>query len=78
MILGIGAQAGGLPEPSLVLYGVIAGAQGDRQTNGVLQLNLATPNGSDPLQLQITITNINDQYSYVLFVPAESELAGFP
>ena len=78
MILGIGTQAGGLPEPSLVLYGVITGAQGDRQTNGVLQLNLTTPNGSAPLQLQVNITNINDQYSYVLFIPAESELAGFP
>lgn len=78
LILGVGTRAGGLPEPSLVLYGIIAGAQGDRQTNGVLQLNVTRADGTSPLQFQANITNINDQYSYVLFIPAESELPGFP
>ncbi len=72
------AQGQGVPEPSLVMYGIVSDAQGIRQTNGTLVVNIARPGGLAPLKLQTTLANINDQFSCVLFIACEAELPGFP
>ena len=78
--LGLAQQVGladGLPEPSLVMYGIVYDASGVRQTNGTLAVTIQRPGGLPALKLQTTLTNINDQFSYALFIPCESELPGF-
>ena len=59
------------------MYGIVSDAQGVRQTNGVLSVTILRPAGFPPLVLQATLTNLNDQFSYVLFIPCETELPGF-
>ena len=71
------ASAEGIPEPSLVMYGVVYDALGVRQTSGTLAVTLLRPGGLPPLKLQANLANINDQFSYVLFIPCETELPGF-
>ena len=70
-------RAEGIPEPSLVMYGIVSDAQGARLTNGVLAVTIQRPDGFPPLVLQATLANVNDQFSYVLFIPCETEMPGF-
>lgn len=70
--------ADGIPEPSLVMYGIITDSQGLRQTSGTLSITVTRPDGLPPLVLQTMVTNINDQFSYALAIPCESEVNGFP
>lgn len=70
-------RAEGIPEPSLVMYGVVYDAQGVRQTSGSLAVTIQRP-GLPALKFQTAVTNINDQFSYVIVIPCETELAGFP
>lgn len=67
----------GLPEPSLVMYGIVSDAQGVRLTNGVLAVTIVRSDGFPPLVVQARLTNINDQFSYALFIPCETEMPGF-
>lgn len=64
-----------IPEPSLVLYGVVK-VGNIRMTAGRLvwqfQSALRTVTASTAL------TNINDQFSYLLQVPCETEVGGYP
>lgn len=69
----------GIPEPSLVLYGVVRQALTDaRITVGSIKWTLRPANGSDPVVVFGQLTNVNDQFSYVLFVRMESPLPGQP
>jgi hypothetical protein len=73
------AAAGGIPEPGLVMYGQIlnnAGGGNVRVTSGKLNWTVYNTNGA-AVPLTATLTNINDQFSYWLLVPFETELAGF-
>lgn len=73
------AAAQGIPEPSLVMYGVVRNAQ-DRDRLRVVFGNLAWQfqpvGGGAPFVVSATLTNINDQFSYVLRVPCETEVPG--
>jgi hypothetical protein len=73
--------AQGIPEPSLVMYGVIRNAQ-DRDRLRMVFGNLTwsfQPTGGGPgFTVSTTLTNINDQFSYVLRVPCETEVPGIP
>jgi len=72
--------AQGIPEPSLVMYGVVRNAQ-DRDRLRVVFGNLTWQfqpvGGGAPFVVSATLTNINDQFSYVLRVPCETEVPGF-
>jgi len=79
--LPLRTPAQGIPEPSLVMYGVV------RNTQDVDQLRIVfgkltwlfQPAGGGPgFAVTTTLTNINDQFSYVLYVPCETEVAGIP
>jgi hypothetical protein len=75
------AAAQGIPEPSLVMYGVVRNTQ-DRDRLRIVFGNLTwlfQPVGGGPsFSVTGTLTNINDQFSYVLRVPCETEVPGFP
>ena len=73
------AVAQGIPEPSLVIYGVVRNAQ-DRDRLRVVFGNLTwvfqRSGGGPPFVVSTTLTNINDQFSYILHVPCETEVPG--
>ena len=77
LVANVGAQ--GIPEPSLVMYGVVRNAQ-DRDRLRVVFGNLTWQfqpvGGGAPFLVSTVLTNINDQFSYVLRVPCETEISG--
>ncbi len=85
-VLGVGyffftssILAEGIPEPGLVLYGEVrntAGGQNIRLTSGTLTWSFQPTGGGNPVTVTTPLTNVHDQFSYVLIVPCESELGG--
>src|SRR5262245_19530830 len=75
------AVAQGIPEPSLVMYGVVRNAQDPdrlRVTFGNLTWFFQPAAGGTAFAVTATLTNINDQLSYVLRVPCETDAPGIP
>src|SRR6267142_234492 len=72
------ASAQSIPETGLLLYGQVRNTAtgGNLLTYGTLRWSIQPPSGS-PITVGVTLTNINDQFSYVLRVPFETVLAGF-
>jgi hypothetical protein len=73
------AVRGGIPEPDLVWYGRVMGVSGGnpvRLTAGTMVWRVEPLLGGAALELTTTLTNINDQFSYVLRVPCESPEPG--
>jgi hypothetical protein len=72
----------GIPEPDLLWYGRILTATGGtpvRLTSGTLVWTIEPTAGGAPWELRTSLTNINDQFSYLLRVPCESpEPTGTP
>jgi hypothetical protein len=76
LVQGLIAQ--GIPEPSLVLYGVVRNLApgGGRMSFGSLSWVFQPSGGGPAITLNGVLTNINDQFSYVLRIPCETELPG--
>jgi len=73
------AHASGIPEPSLTLYGKILNkfnGTTTRLTQGEIKWTFKPLNGGAWVTVTNRLTNINDQFSYVLQVPCESEIIG--
>src|SRR6266545_3175844 len=74
------SSAAGIPEPSLVLYGKVFnkfnGAT-TRLTQGQMIWTFKPLSGGAWVTVTNQLSNINDQFSYVLQVPCETEAAGF-
>ncbi len=70
------AQGQGIPEPGLIMYGVVSdlSAGGSRVSFGTLSWTFQPAGGTAPIVLTGTLTNINDQFSYVLSVPCETRI----
>ena len=69
----------GSPEPDLVWYGKVLTTSGGapvRLTSGTLVWRLEPVSGSPPILLATYLTNINEQFSFVLRVPCESPEPG--
>ena len=69
----------GIPEPDLVWYGaVVTSTSGNtvRLTTGTLTWQIEPLAGGPAILLATTLTNVNDQFSYVLRVPCESPEPG--
>lgn len=65
-------QLPGIPEPGLLLYGnIINTNNGIPQRTGTLRISVQLGN-STPVPVTVSLTNINDQYSYVARIPFES------
>ena len=73
------ARGDGIPEPSLVVYGVVnnLAAGGSRVSFGTLTWIFQPADGSPTITVTGVLTNINDQFSYVLRIPCETEI-GLP
>jgi hypothetical protein len=73
----VGAQS--IPEPGLLLYGQVRNTTtgSNLLTYGTLRWTIQPPGAVPPITLFVPLTNINDQFSYVLRVPFETPLAGF-
>ena len=72
--------SGGIPEPDLVLYGTILDVSGGanvRLTAGTLNWTLQPSGTGQPVAVTAVLTNINDQFSYVVRIPCETQVAGF-
>jgi hypothetical protein len=73
------AKASGIPEPGHTLYGkVFAKFNGatTRMTQGQIQWTFKPLSGGAWVTVTNRLTNINDQFSFVLQVPCESEIVG--
>src|SRR5689334_23243899 len=74
------ASGAGIPEPSLVLYGKVLnkfnGAT-TRLTQGQIIWTFKPLSGGAWVTVTNQLSNINDQFSYVLQVPCETEAVGF-
>jgi hypothetical protein len=70
-------QADGIPEPPIVVYGKVTdNTTGARLISGTLTWTWQPVGGGNPVVVATTLTNINDQFSFVLFVPCETEITG--
>ena len=69
----------GLPEPGILLYGVVQNVRGETKTRmivGHLSWTIQPANGA-PVTIETELRNINDQFSYAIQVPFETVLEGF-
>ncbi len=74
----VGAKAG-IPEPNLVWYGKILASSGGatvRLISGTLVWQLEPLAGGPAILLGTQLTNVNDQFSFVLRIPCESPEPG--
>jgi hypothetical protein len=73
------AKASGIPEPGLTLYGKVFNKFNGgtaRMTQGEIQWTFKPVGGGAWVTVTNHLTNINDQFSFVLQVPCESEIVG--
>src|SRR5262245_41544295 len=79
LLAALTAHASGIPEPSLTLYGKVLnkfnGAT-TRVTHGEMQWTFKPMGGGAWVTVTSRLTNINDQFSFVVQVPCESEIVG--
>jgi hypothetical protein len=68
-------KADGIPEPDLILYGTVT-QNGTRLTVGTLTWTFQPSGGGQFVTVSAPLTNINDQFSYVLRVPCETAMPG--
>jgi Bacterial TSP3 repeat len=69
----------GIPEPDLVWYGKVLTSSGGptvRLTTGTLVWQIEPLAGGPPIVIATALTNINDQFSFVLRVPCETPEPG--
>ena len=80
ILVEVTARAGGLPEPDLILYGKVIDVAGNanlRLGSGILSWTFQPSDGSPAVTLSTTLTNLNNEYSYVLRVPCETPVFSF-
>lgn len=74
--------AQGIPEPGLVLYGVVTNTRAGVSyplRHGILLWTITPPLGQgSPITLTTQLTNLNDQFSYILQIPFQTVIPGFP
>src|SRR5262249_44400130 len=73
-------HAQGIPEPSLIMYGLVRNTNSGanlRWNFGTLTWTIQPVAGGFPVAVSATLTNINDQFCYLLQVPCENTIGGF-
>ena len=72
------SHAQGIPEPPLIIYGVIrnVGDNNVRLITGTLTWQFRRNSPSQLITVTAAVSNINDQFSYMLRVPCESVIGG--
>jgi hypothetical protein len=77
-VSGLSQTIPGIPEPGLVMYGTVRntiGAVSYRLTSGTLIWRVVAPNKT--INITLPLTNLVDQFSYVVQIPYETVLQGF-
>jgi hypothetical protein len=64
--------AAGIPEPSLVLHGVLTDALGRRATNGTIQLALTPAGGGSPIRATVSASDLASGFSFAHLFKTES------
>ncbi len=75
------ASSEGIPEPDLVMYGQIVNISGNpyvRVGYGTLTWEFQPVGGGPPIIASTTLTNINNRFSYIMRIPCETPVFGFP
>jgi hypothetical protein len=77
--LGPSGLAEGIPEPPLVLYGTVRNTSDNnvRMTFGSLTWQFRRVADGRVVTVTTVLTNLNDQFSYVLQVPCETFITGY-
>lgn len=73
------AKAAGIPEPDLIFYGTVtqvSGGQSTRLTVGTLTWTWRPVSGGQAVAVTASLTNVNDQFSYVLRLRSETVMPG--
>jgi hypothetical protein len=81
LLVAIRSGAGGIPEPDLIFYGDVRnnlGGQNIPIRSGTLSWTFRPSDAAAPVILTLQLTNVNDQFSYVVRVPCETSIAGQP
>src|SRR4051794_40058151 len=74
------APGQGIPEPSLVMYGRVLNISSNanlRLGYGTLSCTFQPVGGGSPVTASTFLTNINNEFSYVLRIPWERPVPGF-
>jgi hypothetical protein len=66
------SPAAGIPEPSLVVHGVLTDALGRRATNGTLQLTLTPVAGGSPIRATVPAADLASGFSFAHLIKVES------
>lgn len=78
-LLALVTGSAGIPEPDLVWYGRVLNTSGGtpvRVVTGTLSWQIEPLAGGTPWTLSTRLTNINDQFSFLLRIPCETPEAG--
>jgi hypothetical protein len=78
-LCGLTTATAGIPEPDLLWYGKVltdAGGVPVRLTTGILTWRIERVSGGAAWTISTPLTNINDQFSYILRIPCETPEAG--
>src|SRR2546429_243716 len=81
VVAAIRAAGQGIPEPSLVMYGRVLNITSNanlRLGYGTLICTFRPSGGGSTITASTLLTNINNQFSYLLRIPCETPVAGFP
>lgn len=70
------ASAAGIPEPSLVVHGVVTDALGKRSTTGTIQLTLTPVAGGTPIRASIPVTELASGFSFAQLIRTETPVPG--
>src|SRR2546426_358270 len=83
LFLGCTASFGmaqGIPEPNLVMYGTVLNIRSNanlRLGYGTLTCVFRPAGGGSLITASASLTNINNQFSYILRIPCETPVSGF-
>ncbi len=75
------APSQGIPEPSLVMYGRVLNINSNaslRLAYGTLSCTFQPLGNGNSVTVTTLLTNINNQFSYILRIPCETPVNGFP
>jgi hypothetical protein len=78
-VLSPRASAQGIPEPDLVMYGAVVNVAGNanlREGYGTLNWTFTPLGGGGVIFASTTLTNINNQFSYVVRIACETPVPG--
>jgi len=70
----------GIPEPNLVMYGTVLNITSNanlRLGYGTLTCVFRPAGGGSPITASASLTNIDNQFSYILRIPCETPVSGF-